>query len=202
VNHSRTLVLATHNPGKVREIEELLAPLGFEVRSAGQLGLPEPEETETSFAGNAVLKARAAADASGLPALADDSGLVVSALDGAPGIYSARWAGPNRDFTVAMTRVEQALKASGSHDRSAKFVCALSLARPGRGPVVFEGEVRGQLVFPPRGENGFGYDPIFLADGMQQTFGELEPGHKHTISHRARAFAKLKAWLAGTGGWE
>jgi XTP/dITP diphosphohydrolase len=202
VNHLRTLVLATHNPGKVREIGELLAPLGFEVKSAGQLGLPEPEETETSFAGNAVLKARAAGNASGLPALADDSGLVVFALGGAPGIYSARWAGPDKDFSVAMARVEQELNASRSDDRSAKFVCALALALPGHEPIVFEGEVHGKLVFPPRGNNGFGYDPIFVADGMHQTFGELEPSRKHGISHRARAFAKLKAWLESIGARE
>jgi XTP/dITP diphosphohydrolase len=202
VNCLRALVLATHNPGKVREIGELLAPLGFEVKSADELGLPEPEETETSFAGNAALKARAAADASGIAALADDSGLVVAALDGAPGIYSARWAGPDKDFATAMARVERELNASGSADDSAKFVCALALARPGRETVVFEGEVHGRLVFPPRGAKGFGYDPIFVADGMNETFGELEPVHKHAISHRARAFAKLKGWLESTGGLE
>jgi len=196
------LVLATHNPGKVREIGELLAPFGFEVKSAGQLGLPEPDETETSFGGNAALKARAARDASGFAALADDSGLVVSALDGAPGIYSARWAGPDKDFTAAMARVERELEASRSEDRSAKFVCALALAQPDREPFIFEGEIQGRLVFPPRRQNGFGYDPIFIADGMDKTFGELEPVHKHAISHRARAFAKLKAWLESRGGPE
>ncbi len=202
MNHSRLLVLATHNPGKVGEIGELLAPLGFELKSAAGLGLPEPDETETSFTGNAVLKARAAADASGLAAIADDSGLVVPALNGAPGIYSARWAGPEKDFAYAMARVERELKASGSADDSAKFVCALALARPGRETVMFEGEVHGRLVFPPRGGKGFGYDPIFVADGMQQSFGELEPAHKHAISHRARAFAKLKSWLESAGGLE
>lgn len=196
----QTLVLATHNPGKAREIGELLAPFGFEVKSADQLGLVEPEETETSFAGNAALKARAAADASGFAALADDSGLAVSALDGAPGIYSARWAGPEKNFAVAMARVEHELKTSGSPDRSAKFVCALALALPGREAAVFEGEVHGRLIFPPRGTNGFGYDPIFTADGMNETFGELDPSHKHAISHRARAFAKLKAWLESGNG--
>jgi XTP/dITP diphosphohydrolase len=198
----QALVLATHNPGKAQEIGELLAPLGFAVKSADQLGLAEPEETETTFAGNAALKARAAADASGFAALADDSGLVVSALDGAPGIYSARWAGPNKDFAVAMALVEHELRASGATDHSAKFVCALALARPGRETVTFEGEVHGRLVFPPRGGNGFGYDPIFVADGMDVTFGELEPSHKHSISHRARAFAKLKAWLRNESGLE
>jgi XTP/dITP diphosphohydrolase len=202
VNGSRRLVLATHNPGKVQEIGELLGPLGFDVKSAGELGLPEPEETEQSFAGNATLKARAACETSALPALADDSGLVVSALDGAPGIYSARWAGPSKDFAVAMERVESELRQSGASDRTAKFVCALALARPGHETLVFEGEVRGRIVFPPRGGKGFGYDPIFAADGMHQTFGELEPAHKHGISHRARAFTKLKTWLESIREWE
>lgn len=195
----RKLVLATHNPGKVREIGELLAPLGLELISADELGLPEPEETETTFAGNATLKAGAAAVASGCMALADDSGLVVAALDGAPGIYSARWAGPNKDFAAAMARVEQELTASGTADRSAKFVCALALGRPGEETIVFEGEVAGSLVFPPRGNRGFGYDPIFVAEGMDTTFGELAPARKHAISHRARAFAQLKAWIESTG---
>jgi XTP/dITP diphosphohydrolase len=195
----RKLVLATHNPGKVHEIGELLAPLGLEVISADELGLPEPEETETTFAGNATLKAGAAAVASGCMALADDSGLVVAALDGAPGIYSARWAGPNKDFAAAMARVEQELTTSGTADRSAKFVCALALARPGEETIVFEGEVAGSLVFPPRGNRGFGYDPIFVAEGMDTTFGELAPARKHAISHRARAFAQLKAWIESTG---
>jgi XTP/dITP diphosphohydrolase len=202
VNRVRPLVLATHNPGKLGEIAELLEPLGFELKSAGELGLPEPEETATSFTGNAALKARAASDESGLAAIADDSGLVVRALDGAPGIYSARWAGPEKDFARAMARVEQELKRSGSADRTAKFVCALALARPSHEVITFEGEVYGGLVFPPRGKNGFGYDPIFVADGMKESFGEVEPSHKHAISHRARAFAKLKDWLESTGEWE
>ena len=202
MSRSRTLVLATHNRGKLREIAELLEPLGFALKSAGELGLPEPEETETTFSGNAALKARAAADESGLAAIADDSGLVVSALDGAPGIYSARWAGPDKNFVAAMGRVERELKASGSENRSAKFVCALALARPGHEVVGFEGEVHGHLVFPPRGKNGFGYDPIFVANGMQESFGELEASHKHAISHRARAFAKLKDWLESNSEWE
>jgi XTP/dITP diphosphohydrolase len=191
-----TLVIASHNRGKVAEIADLLAPLGFAVKSAGDLGLPEPEETEDSFAGNAALKARAAADASGLAALADDSGLCVAALAGAPGIYSARWAGPAKDFRVAMARIERELNAKGATDRAAKFVCALALALPGDGTEIFEGVVEGSLVFPPRGTNGFGYDPIFIADGMDITFGEMEPAAKHAISHRARAFEKLLAALS------
>lgn len=191
-----TLVIASHNRGKVAEIADLLAPLGFAVKSAGDLGLPEPEETENSFAGNAALKARAAAEASGLAALADDSGLCVAALAGAPGIYSARWAGPAKDFRVAMARIERELNAKGATDRAAKFVCALALALPGDGTEIFEGVVEGSLVFPPRGTNGFGYDPIFIADGMDITFGEMEPAAKHAISHRARAFEKLLAALS------
>lgn len=191
-----TLVIASHNKGKVAEIAELLAPFGFAVKSAGDLGLPEPEETEDSFAGNAALKARAAAEASGLAALADDSGLCVRALGNAPGIYSARWAGPKKDFSFAMARIERELSAKNAIDRSAKFVCALALAEPGGNAEVFEGVVEGKLVFPPRGQNGFGYDPIFIADGMDITFGEMEPAAKHAISHRAHAFEKFLAALS------
>ena len=187
----RTLVVASHNPGKVREINDLLAPLGIETKGAAELGLIEPEETGTTFAANAELKARAAADVSGLPALADDSGLAVAALDGAPGIYSARWAGPNKSFAFAMARVENELKRKGAKDLTAKFVCALALAEPRGACDIFEGEVQGRLVFPPRGTRGFGYDPIFIAEGMDKTFGEIEPDVKHGMSHRARAFAKL-----------
>lgn len=190
-----TLVVASHNPGKVREIKELLAPFGIVTKGAAELGLPEPEETETTFAGNAALKARAAANASGLLALADDSGLAVTALDGAPGIYSARWAGEAKDFNFAMQRVERELKEKGARDLSAKFVCALALTEPGKEPEIFEGEIHGHLVFPPRGARGFGYDPIFVADGMSETFGEIDPTQKHAMSHRARAFAKLVAAL-------
>ena len=190
-----TLVVASHNPGKVREIKELLAPFGIETRGASELGLPEPEETEATFAGNAALKARAAADASGLPALADDSGLAVAALDGAPGIYSARWASEAKDFSFAMKRIERELKEKSARDMAAKFVCALAIAEPGRDAAIFEGEVHGHLTFPPRGTKGFGYDPIFVADGMSETFGEIEPAQKHAMSHRARAFAKLVAAL-------
>lgn len=186
-----TLVVASHNPGKVGEIRELLAPFRLHVVGANELELEEPEETETTFAGNAALKARAAAHATGHPALADDSGLMVRALKGAPGIYSARWAGPDKDFARAIKRVETELLASGTKDQSAKFVCALALAAPHEDVEIFEGEVRGALTFPPRGVHGFGYDPIFVADGMSETFGEIEPATKHGMSHRARAFEKL-----------
>jgi XTP/dITP diphosphohydrolase len=190
------LVIASHNEGKVREIAELLAPFELQIKSAAELNLPEPEETEMTFAGNAALKARAAANASGLTALADDSGLAVVALDGAPGIYSARWAGPSKDFSLAMKKVETALTEKQSKDFSAKFVCALALATPGKEPEIFEGEVHGHLVFPPRGNKGFGYDPIFVADGMNETFAEIEPAQKHAMSHRAKAFEKLIAVLS------
>lgn len=188
------LVVASHNAGKVREIAELLAPFGIEPVSAGSLGLPEPEETETSFTGNAELKAKAAALASGLPALADDSGLSVAALGGDPGIYSARWAGPTKDFAEAMAKIEALLQEKGAltpEARRAWFTCALALALPDGSCTTFVGEVHGTLVWPPRGANGFGYDPMFQADGMAETFGEIEAAAKHAISHRAIAFAKL-----------
>jgi len=195
----QALVVASHNPGKVKEIAELLLPLVPIVKSAEQLKLAEPEETGATFSENAALKAVAAAEATLLPALADDSGLVVCALGGAPGIYSARWAGPDKNFTHAMSRVERELKDAGASDFSAKFVCALALALP-RGDVrIFQGEVRGHLSFPPRGARGFGYDPIFVADGMTESFGELEPARKQAISHRARAFAKLRKFLESDG---
>jgi len=186
-----TLVIASHNKGKVREIRELLAPFALTIKGADELGLPEPEETEPTFVGNALLKARAAANASGEAALADDSGLAVKALDGAPGIYSARWAGETKNFTSAMARVESELKTKNARDRGAKFVCVLALAKPDGETAVFEGEVEGTLTFPPRGDKGFGYDPIFVANGMTETFGEIDPAIKHAMSHRARAFRKL-----------
>lgn len=188
------LVIASHNPGKVREIGDLLAPFRVDVVSAGDLGLPEPEETGETFSANAELKALAAAMGANLPALADDSGLVVSALDGAPGIYSARWAGPAKDFSVAMARVEEELagqQADGNTDRRAHFTCALSLAWPDGHVETFEGQVHGVMVWPPRGERGFGYDPVFQADGHDITFGEMDPDVKHAISHRAVAFRRL-----------
>jgi len=187
----RRLVIASHNPGKLREIAELLSPHGVEALSARSLNLPEPEETGRSFAENAALKASAAAVAAGLPALADDSGLVVPALGGRPGIHSARWAGPDRDFGLAMARVEREL--SGQRDRSAHFVCALCLAWPDGHQEIFEGRVDGHLVWPPRGERGFGYDPIFEPLGHDMTFGEMDPQAKHAMSHRARAFRMLLA---------
>ena len=183
------LLVASHNQGKVREIADLLSPFGILVRGAVELGLKEPEETGLTFAENALLKAHAAAKDSGFAALADDSGLCVAALDGAPGIHSARWAGPDRDFTLAMARVERELKSA--RDASAKFVCVLALAAPSGEAETFTGEVHGRLVFPPRGKNGFGYDPIFVADGLSLTFGEIDPAQKHAISHRAHAFEKF-----------
>ena|SRR5687767_9252656 len=190
------LVIATHNPGKLREIAELLEPLGLECLSAAELDLPEPEESGVSFADNADLKAREAADLSGLPALADDSGLVVNALHGRPGIFSARWAEDedgNRDWMRAMKRVWDEVESAGpdsGHD--AHFACALAIAWPNDGQVeTFEGRVDGTLVWPPRGDKGFGYDPMFVPSGGELTFGEMEPSAKHAISHRADAFRKL-----------
>lgn len=188
------LVVATHNPGKAVELAAILDNR-FELIAAGALGLPEPEETETTFVGNALLKARAAAEASGLVALADDSGLSVTALDGAPGIFSARWAGPGKDFAEAMKKVEERLEEAGADDLSAWFTSALAVAWPGGPAVVVEGRVDGLLTFPPRGEKGFGYDPIFIPEGGDLTFGEMEPAAKDAVSHRTRAFAKLKAAL-------
>ena len=188
------LVVATHNPGKARELAAILDNR-FTLVTAGELGLGEPEETESTFVGNALLKARAAAQASGLVALADDSGLSVAALDGAPGIYSARWGGPEKDFKGAMKKVEQRLEEAGAEDFSAWFTCALAVAWPDGPAVVVEGRVDGTLVFPGRGERGHGYDPIFQALGQEITFGELDPEKKDQISHRALAFAKLKAAL-------
>jgi len=186
-----TLVVASHNKGKVREIFALLTPFGIQVKGAAELGLPEPEEDGDTFAANAILKARAAALATKCYALSDDSGLAVPALDGAPGIYSARWAGAERDFGLAMKKVERLLVELQKSDYSAKFVCSLALSDPNGYTEIYEGEVHGHLEFPPRGSKGFGYDPIFVADGMSQTFGEIEPAAKHAISHRAKAFEKF-----------
>jgi XTP/dITP diphosphohydrolase len=190
------LVVASHNPGKVWEINQLIQPFGLDAVSAGELALAEPEETETTFAGNARLKAVAAAEGSGLPALADDSGLEVECLDGAPGIYSARWAGPGKDFGLAMKKVADEVTArhgwTGAAPR-ANFISVLCLAWPGGEAQIFEGKVFGYLVWPPRGGNGFGYDPMFVPDGDTRTFGEMEPAEKYAISHRTRAFAAFKA---------
>lgn len=188
------LVIASHNPGKVREIADLLGPYGVKPVGAAQLGLPEPEEIGTTFAANSELKALAAADLSGLPALADDSGLCVDALHGEPGIFSARWSGENKDFSAAMRTVWEKVEAAGPEaGRDAHFICALSLAWPDGHIETFEGRVDGTLVWPPRGEGGFGYDPIFLPTGEMHTFGEMEPTRKHALSHRAAAFRKLVA---------
>ncbi len=188
------LVIASHNPGKVREIAALLKPYGANVKSAAELGLPEPEETGDTFTANAELKARAAATGAGTVTLADDSGLVVPALDGAPGIRSARWAGPGRDFGMAMTKVHEALQAlrtRAASDQRAYFVCALTLSWPDGHVESVEGRVDGTLVWPPRGDRGFGYDAMFLPDDYDKTFGEMDPDEKHAISHRADAFRKL-----------
>jgi len=187
------LVIASHNPGKVREIRALLQPYGVEAVSAASLDLPEPEETGTTFAANALLKARQAADLSGLPALSDDSGLCVDALGGDPGIFSARWAGPTKDFGAAMRAVEEAIARLPDASRSAHFVCALALCWPDGSEVEVEGRVDGSLIWPPRGDHGFGYDAMFVRTGDTLSFGEIEAQAKHAISHRADAFAKLVA---------
>lgn len=188
------LVAATHNPGKAREIAALLDG-NYEIVTAGELNLPEPDETETTFVGNAMLKARHATLLSGEVCLADDSGLSIAALDGAPGIFSARWAGPSKDFALAMQKVEERIEENGSKDRSAWFTSALAVAWPDGTCVVVEGRVDGQVVWPPRGERGFGYDPIFQPDGHDLTFGEMDPAAKDAMSHRALAFDRLKAVL-------
>ena len=183
------LVLASHNAGKLRELAPLMQPFGVEVVSAGSLGLPEPEETEPDFAGNAKLKARSAASVTGLPALADDSGFCVAALDGAPGVLSARWAGPAKDFAAAMQRVQ----AEAGGISRAWFVCALALAWPDGEMATFLGRVDGHTCWPPRGGLGFGYDPMFVPAGSQQSYGEMDPVRKHATSHRAVAFAAFTA---------
>ncbi|MSP49411.1 MAG: RdgB/HAM1 family non-canonical purine NTP pyrophosphatase [Alphaproteobacteria bacterium] len=189
------LVLATHNPGKVGELVELLAPWGVEVVSAGELGLPEPEETGETFVDNALLKARAASAATGLPALADDSGLSVAGLGGRPGVHTADWAGAPRDFNVAMRRVQGELGTNP--DRRAAFMSTLALVWPDGHEEVFEGKVDGILVWPPRGDIGWGYDPMFAPEGANRTYGEMSAEEKHATSHRARALAKLVAACFG-----
>ncbi len=198
---SGSLVIATHNAGKLKEISALLEPYGMTCLSAGSLGLPEPAETGTTFAHNALLKARSAAEASGLAALADDSGLSVAALDGRPGVYTADWAErqwfegePGRDWFMAMGKVEGMLQERGPEiDRAASFHCVLALAWPGGEEAVYEGRCEGALTWPPRGTRGFGYDPVFVPNGSAQTFAEIDPAEKHAMSHRADAFAKLVA---------
>ncbi|MFZ3034122.1 MAG: RdgB/HAM1 family non-canonical purine NTP pyrophosphatase [Parvibaculum sp.] len=187
----KLLVVASHNEGKVREIRDLLTPFGLELSSAGELFLQEPEETGETFRANAELKALAAAKASGHPALADDSGLCVDALNGQPGIYSARWAGPQKDFDFAMEKIRLGLVEEGTLDTRAHFICGLALAWPDGHVEYFEGRVDGELTWPPRGLNGFGYDPMFVPDGYEETFGEMDPDKKHGLSHRADAFRQL-----------
>jgi XTP/dITP diphosphohydrolase len=189
------LVIATHNPGKLREISDLVAPYRVDVVSAGALGLPEPDETEPDFVGNARIKALAAARGTNLPALADDSGFCVAALGGAPGVVSARWAGPAKDFAAAMQRVQR--ETGDAEDRRAWFVCALCLAWPDGQADTFFARVEGHMVWPPRGSNGFGYDPMFVPVGGTLTYGELAPADKHAASHRARAFAQVLAACFG-----
>lgn len=191
-------VLATHNPGKLREFVALVEPHAIRLRSANELGLPEPEETGDTFEANAILKAEAATAGSGLASIADDSGLVVPALDGAPGLYSARWAGPTKDFTIAMQRIHDELAAKGIaiEGTPAYFVCVIAVAQPGKPPITFRGEVHGRLTYPPRGANGFGYNPIFIADGHDQTFAEMDDPSRNAITHRKHAFDAFIAWLA------
>jgi XTP/dITP diphosphohydrolase len=191
------LVIASHNEGKVREIRELLSPFRITVLSAAALNLPEPEETGSSFAENAIIKSKSAALLSGHYALADDSGLCIPALNNAPGIYSARWAGEKKDFQAAMQRIHQELDSINHNPKGAEayFVCLLSLTNPDGITEIFEGEVHGTLTFPPRGAKGFGYDSIFIPKGYSQTFGEMEPDAKHAISHRANAFIKFIAYV-------
>lgn len=191
LSQTQPLVIASHNAGKVAEIGAMLAPLGFKVLSASETGLSEPEETGSTFAENAILKAEYTAHHTGLPALADDSGLAVDALGGAPGIYSARWAGADKNFASAFARIQNEL---GDKPATAHFVCVLALALP-TGTQTFEGRIDGKLIFPPRGERGFGYDPIFIPDGYAQTFAEIDPAEKNRISHRARAFAKFLDYM-------
>ena len=187
------IVIASHNEGKVRELGELFEPYGIACVSAGSLDLPEPEETGDTFEANALLKAHASAKGSGMLALADDSGLEVAALGGDPGIHSARWGGPTKDFDLAMGKVHEALEATGGAFSRANFTCALALAAPDGEDIVFAGRVYGHIQWPPRGERGFGYDPIFVPEGYKETFAEMDPALKNELSHRMRAFEQLMA---------
>ena len=190
----KTLLLATHNQGKAKEFATLLHGLVDDVKSAAEFSLPEPEETETTFVGNALIKARAGCAATGLPTLADDSGFAVEALNGDPGVYSARWAGPDKNFALAMNKVNELLNEQES--RNAAFIAVLALVYPDGREVTFEGRCDGIAVWPPRGNGGFGYDPMFQPDGFDQTFGEMSADQKHAISHRAKAVEKLKHYLS------
>ena len=193
----KTLLLATHNQGKAKEFATLLHGLVEEVKSAAEFNLPEPEETETTFVGNALIKARAGCAVTGLPTLADDSGFEVEALNGDPGVYSARWAGPDKDFQMAMGKVNDQL---GNHkNRNAAFIAVLALVYPDGREVLFEGRCAGTAIWPPRGNGGFGYDPMFQPNGFNQTFGEMDADQKHAISHRAKAVTHLKEYLASKG---
>jgi len=193
-----TLVIASHNEGKVKEIRELLTPFSLKILSAKDVGFDEPEETGKTFAENAELKARHASKHSNFPALADDSGLAIPALGGAPGIYSARWAGPNKDFSVAFSRIQVELKKTTENlSPPAYFICVLCLCMPNGKTHGFEGRIDGKLTFPPRGNRGFGYDPIFIPEGYDKTFAEIDPAEKNQVSHRARAFAALSEFLKG-----
>tara|TARA_R110000744_G_scaffold84678_4_gene165740 strand:- start:48113 stop:48709 length:597 start_codon:yes stop_codon:yes gene_type:complete len=193
MSDQKTWVLASHNPGKIKELQALLASSGIALKGAAGLGLDEPKETEPTFEGNAALKAKAAWQVTGLTCLSDDSGLSVDALGGEPGIFSARWAGEARDFAMAMRRVHHALQASGSEDRTARFVCVVALCRPDGEIALYRGEVAGQIVWPPRGEGGFGYDAIFQPHGHDRTFAEMSAAEKRALSHRGRALATLMA---------
>lgn len=192
---NKKIVIASHNEGKVREIRELIKPLGISVTSAAEAKVDEPEETGSTFAENAALKARHSSSQTGLPALADDSGLVIPTIGGAPGIYSARWAGPSKDFTMAFARIQKELGEKGLHTAPAHFICALCLSLPGENTHIFEGRIDGMLTFPPRGQHGFGYDPIFIPDGYNESFAQIDAAEKNRISHRARAFEKFLDFL-------
>lgn len=197
----KKIVIASHNKGKLKEIGELLAPLGFSMISAGEMGVDEPEETGLTFAENAILKAVNTTTKTELPALADDSGLAIPALGGAPGIYSARWAGADKNFDVAFARIQKELADKNIANASgipAYFICSLCLATPDSEPQIFEGRIDGTMTFPPRGLHGFGYDPIFIPEGYDITFAEMDSAQKHSISHRARAFAKFVQYLKDT----